>query len=340
MVAGNHSPGIARLGTSGQMTEHNHENRQRLNPKLQLEVDALSGWWTKRAAEISAADAVREPLYHYTGMSGMLGIIATEHMWFTSIFHLNDPSELGYGLGIALDLLKEEADRGTPSVEAFCKWMSHVLVKAGGEIFGFFVASFSRKDNDLGQWRAYADNGRGVAVGLAPSLFEVVPDESSLKVTEKTIVARVIYDPKRHEQNLREAIGCAIEGIARGEQSATSEAEREEFGKAMAIELAVPIFTYSITCKHPAYEQEQETRLLLVNDLHRLGPFIETRTRGSALVPYIQSPLPVRKPGALTKIMIGPAADELADDAIRAFFRRQGLPLDILDKSDIPYAAR
>jgi hypothetical protein len=83
-----------------------------------------------------------------------------------------------------------------------------------------------------------------------------------------------------------------------------------------------------------------KNELLLANDLEQLGPSVEMRTRGSTLVPYIPSKLLVRSAGAITKIMIGPAADDLADDAIRAFLRRQGLPLNIVQRSDIPYTAR
>jgi hypothetical protein len=125
----------------------------------------------------------------------MLGIISNEQIWFTSIFHMNDPSELAYGIQIALDILRDQSKGGSTAVKAFCEWMVHVLVKAGGEIFGFFVASFSQRPDDLGQWRAYADNGRGVAIGLAPKLFQVVPGQSNLGLTEKTLVAHVIYDP-------------------------------------------------------------------------------------------------------------------------------------------------
>jgi hypothetical protein len=64
------------------------------------------------------------------------------------------------------------------------------------------------------------------------------------------------------------------------------------------------------------------------------------RVRGSSLVPYIPSPLRVRSPGAIKKIMIGPAADKLAEDAIRALLRKHGLPLDILERSKIPYTAQ
>jgi hypothetical protein len=213
--------------------------------------------------------------------------------------------------------------------------------KAGNEIFGYFVASFSQKPNDLGQWRAYADNGRGVAIGLAPKLFQVLPDQSNLGVAEKTLVARVIYDPPgKIGLKLFAAIKRAIALIDRGEPSVTSPAEREAFRRVMAAELAVPIVVYSVTCKHPAYYHEEETRLLLINTLEQLSPLIETRVRGSNLVPYIPIRMPVREPGAITKIMIGPAADGYAEDAIRALLRRHRLPLDILQPSKIPYTAR
>jgi hypothetical protein len=219
--------------------------------------------------------------------------------------------------------------------------MEHLLVKAGGEIFGFFVASFSQNRDDLGQWRAYADNGRGVAIGLAPKLFEVVSDLSKLSVAEKTLVADVSYDQASFVLILmKELIQQAIAVITRGEASIRSSTEREEFGKEIARLLAAPIFSYAVTYKHPAYAHEKETRLLLVNDLNKLSSLIDMRVRGSSLVPYIPSPLRVRSPGAITKIVIGPAADELAEDAIRAFLHKHGLPLDILERSKIPYTAQ
>ena len=309
-----------------------------LNPELQRLAKEFSDWWDASASKLDKA--VRKPLFHYTDMRGMLGIINSEQIWFTSIFHLNDPSELSYGIEMAVAVLHEEAQKSGSAVTAFCRWMERLLVKAGGEIFGFFVASFSQNRDDLGQWRAYADNGRGVAIGLAPKLFEVVSDLSKLSVAENTLVADVSYNQARFALTLMKLIQRAIAVITRGEASIRSSAEREEFGKEIARLLAVPIFSYAVKYKHPAYAHEKETRLLLVNDLNKLRSLIEMRVRGSSLVPYIPSPLRVRSPGAITKIMIGPAADELAEDAIRAFLRKYGLPLDILERSKIPYTAQ
>jgi hypothetical protein len=116
-----------------------------LNPELQQLVQEFSDWWARRGEELDAANEVRQTLFHYTDMRGMLGIISNEQIWFTSIFHMNDPSELAYGIQIALDILRDQSKGGSTAVKAFCEWMVHVLVKAGGEIFGFFVASFSQR---------------------------------------------------------------------------------------------------------------------------------------------------------------------------------------------------
>jgi hypothetical protein len=102
-----------------------------LNPELQQLAKEFSDWWDARASELDKA--VRKPLFHYTDMRGMLGIINSEQIWFTSIFHLNDPSELGYGIEMAVAVLHEEAQKSGSAVTAFCRWMERLLVKAAAK---------------------------------------------------------------------------------------------------------------------------------------------------------------------------------------------------------------
>ena len=80
-----------------------------LNPRLSALVREFADWWEARGKEHDAANEIREPLHHYTDMRGLLGIISNERMWFTSIFHLNDPSKLGYSIEMAVAVLHEEA---------------------------------------------------------------------------------------------------------------------------------------------------------------------------------------------------------------------------------------
>jgi hypothetical protein len=118
--------------------------------------------------ELDDINKVTAPFFHYTNMAGLTAIINGQQIWLTSIFHLNDPSELGHGADIALAILNSEADRGDHVVKAFC-----------AQTF------FSRWGDDLGQSRAYADNSRGAAIGLAPHLFRVA-DQTNTDLSKKS----------------------------------------------------------------------------------------------------------------------------------------------------------
>jgi len=118
--------------------------------------------------ELDDINKATAPFFHYTNMAGLTAIINSQQIWLTSIFHPNDPSELGHGADIALAILNSEADRGDHVVKAFC-----------AQTF------FSRRGDDLGQWRAYADNSRGVAIGLAPHLSRVA-DQTNTDLSKKS----------------------------------------------------------------------------------------------------------------------------------------------------------
>ena len=91
----------------------------------------------------------------------------------SDIFALNDPSELRHGLGIAIDLLKSTATDARPEVATFASMFERFDLDAAIEATGhFFICCFSGDGDDLGQWRAYADNGRGFVLGFDTTLLE------------------------------------------------------------------------------------------------------------------------------------------------------------------------
>ncbi len=48
-------------------------------------------------------------LWHYTDSAGAIGILSTNSLWATSLAHLNDSSELEYGLQVVVDELEKRA---------------------------------------------------------------------------------------------------------------------------------------------------------------------------------------------------------------------------------------
>ena len=104
----------------------------------------------------------------------------------------------------------------------------------------------------------------------------------------------------------------------------------------MLFALAPPILWNCNTTKHRSYKTEAETRLLLVNNKTKLKDFIKTRVRGSTLVPYVSSPMKVRDAGSITEIVLGPAAPNESEAALRTFLDSRGLKVPIR-RSEIPY---
>jgi hypothetical protein len=130
--------------------------------------DALSAYDTsaKKIIEsfIRPLDMQKAPavVYHYTNDAGLRGILETGRLWLSDIFSLNDPSELRHGISSAVNILESKAKDGPQAAKVFAK--NFATLDVGVERSAhFFVLSFSSDGDDLGQWRAYADNGRGYA---------------------------------------------------------------------------------------------------------------------------------------------------------------------------------
>ncbi|MDG7002106.1 MAG: DUF2971 domain-containing protein, partial [Nitrososphaerota archaeon] len=136
---------------------------------------------TKRAQEITDKALLQfkmDPdlpiLYHYTNDTGLHGILGSGKMWLSDIFSLNDPSELWHGVRIGFDVLFEKmVDAGKAQKKdraaEFEDAKKHIEKSAQ-----FLSCSFSKTGDDLGQWRAYAADGRGYAIGFDRSKLENV----------------------------------------------------------------------------------------------------------------------------------------------------------------------
>lgn len=60
---------------------------------------------TQRMAKGNERGAPTGPLFHYTSVAALEGIVTSETFWFTSVYHMDDDQELSFGFGISHDLL-------------------------------------------------------------------------------------------------------------------------------------------------------------------------------------------------------------------------------------------
>jgi hypothetical protein len=229
-------------------------------------------------------------LYHYTDVSGLLGILKSGHFWASSIHHQNDSEEFAYGATLLKDLLPSVAepddslDRGIRT--AFRQ----------PDRYSVFVASLSELGDDLGQWRAYAGNGAGVAIGL-----QYLPLRASLLRLGHHL-RPCIYDPS-HQQHLLLRFLTAMQRLV---------VQKSLSAMDVIVEFVPPLLRLLPRLKHPAFAAEREWRIVCEGS--GAIPTVQVRASGSMLIPFYECDIRTGGVLPLSSVRLGPTtrADLLA----------------------------
>ncbi len=282
------------------------------------------------AAEHCSPDG-NSTLFHYTNVRGALGILKSGKLWFTERRHLNDPNEIYHAVEMAKKILKEAPEL----LRHFDEYMYENSMNSE-----FYIASFSAERDDLSQWRCYADDGKGVALGFSygNSLehFEDFPTAVRGKF-------KVGYKTQELESRLKQAVKEAIGFCSEKKIGDVIRLGRDPQNFAVALGEIV-LFNGMMT-KQAAYENEKEIRLLYWRDARQpidgaTQNRICVRERNGELVRYIEVPIPFLKSPdrrVLTSIRVGPAAPDGLKDQLRMTLRSLGIPGPPIVPSDIRY---
>src|SRR6266446_2177088 len=103
-----------------------------------------------------------ELIYHYCGAASFLAICTIKKMRFSDLFSMNDFMEMHWGYSIWEKAASEILDEvGREFLDEIDK-----IISVSG-VRGLLVAACFSLDGDvLSQWRAYADDGQGYAIGF------------------------------------------------------------------------------------------------------------------------------------------------------------------------------
>jgi hypothetical protein len=309
-------------------------------PPLQAAIDKYKAWQIDYLKRQDAENKITETLYHYTDARGLCGIFEDEQIWFTDYRHLNDPSEFLHGLEFARDIagrLKQDSDvRKQYFLDQFINNFRREIFDRRLE---FYIASFSREPDDLSQWRSYADNGRGFAIGFAPPLFGIEEKQPSGKPLE--LVGAVKYTREDidalYTPPIEEAAQIFLTAATENPALMVEGKIRNLFTLDMIRELIATVVFRSLITKHPAYKNEREVRLIITTPIY--SRYVKTRLRAGEIVPYIPQPFAEVR-GNVAKIVIGPAAPPDTERTLRKFLGTVGMEkFDNISRSDIPYRA-
>ena len=191
-----------------------------------------------------------ELIYHYCSPSAFFEICTTKKLRFSDLFSMNDFMEMHWGYSI----WEEVAGQVLPKVgKEFLDKVDQMIHFSG--YHGLLVASCFSLDGDvLSQWRAYADDGRGYAIGFRAK------DLVNLSVR----ALQVLYDKNQQVQELKSVIRAIHE---------VEQTETKKFSRDFKTHCGVLAFDLA-AFKNPGFVEEKEIRLVHVLTFEKSGNFL------------------------------------------------------------------
>lgn len=193
-------------------------------------------------------------VYHYCSPESFQAILESGRLRFSDINMMNDSTEHRWGYSVfeeaATRLIKRTGiseQVPTMTVEFFDA-VDQVLSQ-GQLIAHPFISCMSLDGNSLDQWRKYADDGRGYAIGFRAGALKQLPI-SLLKVS---------YDL---EEQVREMMAALVALHFQAPELPLS---------GVAFEDAALISAFMTALKHPSFQSEREVRCLRAISIEKLG---------------------------------------------------------------------
>ncbi len=280
-------------------------------------------------------------LHHYTNIEGLHGIIRSGEVWATSVEYLNDSVEISYGLDLAKDALAKarEENAGHENLVIRCQ-LHRIMHELDRHRFNksYFVTCFCEAPDLLSQWRAYGKNA-GYSLDLRAKRFyesvrshvENVPTDGYTKSERATYMERVIYDPTVQRALVSKVMKSCIdayrelaadEDFLAEEMRTSPDKDFDELTDRFAKYAAGKALRFVSQFKHPAFEEEQEWRLVHRRNALDHGD-AEFRIGNGCLIPYTKFRFDLDE--CLESITCGPPSLPLSMNSIERFIRASGL---------------
>lgn len=251
-------------------------------------------------------------LYHYCSPETFLAVIQSRTIRFSDLHLLNDVEEGRYGYYVFVEAANKIL--GKADVNPLYHDISKELIErvdATWSQFGFylssFVACFSTDGDSLSQWRAYASDAAGFALGFRASEIRRLPVQ----------LLDVQYDRDKQVEEMMMALGAIyLEWKDKG----------NDYDLPWFHQRCTTLAASAVALKNPAWRDEKEVRAhhvvdVEINDSHWLlrdeggvsvgvdvpGQPVHFQSRGGTITPYVDMPFDLSEERLpLVEVVLGP----------------------------------
>jgi Protein of unknown function (DUF2971) len=146
-------------------------------------------------------------IFHYCGTEAFLGIMNGLKLRLGPVEFMNDSTEFVWGRNLVQAKLNQYA--GLVAWSAASNVIRKAIAIFPSQVSSPFLCCFSQDGDLLSQWRAYAQNGRGFAIGVRDSQLGVarISPLTSSNPDETIGLVDVIYDRNTQIAAIESAIG-------------------------------------------------------------------------------------------------------------------------------------
>lgn len=294
-------------------------------------IETLNESIDNQIDRISKRNNIPENIFHYTDVSGLFSILSNNTIRLSHLYYLNDSKEYKYGLEIVNRVIDEALSDSSvhPKIRLFLS--EYQSFRQGMPLGSYCVACFSGTGDKLSQWRAYAGNGAGYSIGFK---------SQNLNDASRWSLVRVVYDLEEQVKIIRYVIDNYTEHAKANLDFTESESDKDKVITTF-IAFALRLDSEVVRFKHPGFQEEDEYRLVLSNDM---SGFLFRPAR-DMMIPYLDLPGwndSLRNHLPICEIVIGPTNKYerfLVINSLTALLKSKGYNIDASDikQSGIPY---
>jgi hypothetical protein len=274
-----------------------------------------------------------ELIYHYCRPEAFLEIVRRQVIWSSAYYVLNDALEREWGYTIFAKVAEEL--RGEFGDEFIGPVMDAVAASTFSSVS--MISCYSLDADVLSQWRAYADDGRGFAIGFDPKLMKMPAKKLRVLYDEQDQVAELTGNLK-HVFEYEKSIGFKYDDKFRSHW----------------FNVGLDLMSY----KHHGFREEKEIRLVHTSGLISHGSSLKIRPLGArdkdgqelidpqdiqfrvssgVVVPYVALDYSDnRKNSPIKEVVLGPR-NESANSNIEVFLNTIAVDGVRIRRSTVPY---
>lgn len=215
-------------------------------------------------------------VYHYCSLEAFKSIIENECLWLCDVEKSNDSAERVYFENIMLEQIDryaedlkskndDDKERALQALQLVKEAMQNRTIKR----YPAHTCSFSYNGDQLSQWRGYADDGYGIAIGFRGSLlYQLLPPDT---------FQRINYSYPQAQTKCQDILDSAFDYCKENEGDSSLASYCSTFGMIVIAQLD----RNCVFFKSKAFSEEQECRIAI----HIQGRYYEAQNHSFSLPP-------------------------------------------------------